>query len=286
VSSSSPPRAGVGWGAVLALVVLALVLGAGAALGALLLTRGDPPAATPSASEGDGAGSTADARASADPEAGYAVWARDGEGRPVRWDPCRPIHLVVSSVGAPDSYPAPALRADVEEAAERLAATSGLAIVVEAGVDEVPDADRSTLAPADGAGERWAPVLVGWREPGAGGLPLRDVDRGIAVPVAVGSDEDRTYVTGQVALNPRREDLRPGFDDRATSWGATVLHELAHVLGLDHVDDPDELMYVYPGEGPVELGPGDRAGLRALGAAGGCVEVPAPRELDVEVPAS
>jgi predicted Zn-dependent protease len=46
---------------------------------------------------------------------------------------------------------------------------------------------------------------------------------------------------------------------------AVVMHELGHVLGLDHVDDPGELMH---GEnvGQTEFGPGDRAGLTALGA--------------------
>ncbi|MGJ9411746.1 matrixin family metalloprotease [Aeromicrobium sp. CF4.19] len=44
---------------------------------------------------------------------------------------------------------------------------------------------------------------------------------------------------------------------------AVLLHELAHLVGLDHVDDTDELMY--PTSGPLEWGPGDLAGLEALG---------------------
>ena len=46
---------------------------------------------------------------------------------------------------------------------------------------------------------------------------------------------------------------------------AVVMHELGHVLGLDHVDDRDQLMYD-ENVGQTELGPGDRAGLAALGA--------------------
>jgi predicted Zn-dependent protease len=45
---------------------------------------------------------------------------------------------------------------------------------------------------------------------------------------------------------------------------AVLLHELAHVVGLDHVEDPDALMH------PRHLdqegyGPGDLRGLRELG---------------------
>jgi hypothetical protein len=255
-------------GVLTGLLVVALLLGAGAAVAVLLAVR-DAPTSTVAAPVGAS-------------DEGYAVWARNADGLPVRWDPCRPVRIVVSATGAPSTYPGPALVADVEAAVATLRDATGLDLRVEGTTPEVPDADRSTLAED---GRSWAPVLIGWREAGTGGLPLRDVDRAVAVPVAVGPRSARVYVTGQVALNPAREDLRPGTDDRATSWGATVLHELAHVLGLAHVDDPDELLHTYAGEGPVELGPGDRAGLAAVGAGGPCLEVPAPRELDVEVPA-
>jgi hypothetical protein len=127
-------------------------------------------------------------------------------------------------------------------------------------------------------------VLIAWADPSTPGLPLRDTDRGVAVPIAVGPAGDRTYVTGQVLLNAARDDLVPGFGDRAEAWGATLLHELLHVLGLGHVDDPSQLMYVHPGRGPVTLGEGDRAGLSAIGPTQGCRAVPPARPVTVAEP--
>ena len=45
---------------------------------------------------------------------------------------------------------------------------------------------------------------------------------------------------------------------------AVLLHELGHVLGLDHVESPGELMYS-DNIGRTTFGPGDLEGLRALG---------------------
>ena len=201
---------------------------------------------------------------------GYRVWARNDDGGPVRWDPCRPIDLVVDDRGAPDGFDA-----DLAVAIETLRAASGLQLRVIGPTDERPSGDRAAHQPGR-YGDRWAPVLIAWAEPHEAGLPLDDVDRGVAMPVAVGAEGDRSYVTGQVVFNRDRTDLAPGVGDRATAWGATILHELVHLVGLGHTDDPDELMYTYPGAGPVELGPGDRAGLQEVGADTGCRPPPRP----------
>jgi hypothetical protein len=96
------------------------------------------------------------------------------------------------------------------------------------------------------------------------------------VPVAVRHEGARTFVTGQVVLNVGRDDLVAGFGDRRDAWGATLVHELGHVVGLGHVDDVREIMATSPGQGPVRLGPGDRAGLAHVGGDSPCRSQPPP----------
>ena len=55
---------------------------------------------------------------------------------------------------------------------------------------------------------------------------------------------------------------------------AIIMHELGHVVGLDHVDDPDQLMFPRT-TGRLDWGAGDRRGLAAMGA-GLCRQAGAP----------
>jgi hypothetical protein len=265
---------GIRVGPLIGVVILGLAVGVLAVVALVWSTVGREPT---------GPTANADVAASED---GYAVWDRNGDGQPVRWDPCSPIEVVISAAGAPDTVTTADLLRDVAAAADDIRAASGLEVVVVGTTDDRPHADRPTTVTGRD-GPRWAPVLVGWRSPHEAGFPLRDTDRALALPISVRPEArgaPATYVTGQIVLNAEREELRPGREDRSDSWGATILHELVHIVGLDHVDDADELMAVHPGRGPVALGPGDRAGLRAVGADAGCLEVPAARELDVPVP--
>jgi len=199
---------------------------------------------------------------------GYAVWGFDHRGAPLRWDACEPVRLVLSEAEAPDH----AVR-DLTAAITLLRDATGLDLQLVGTTDERPRVDRP-LIDSDGAGWRWRPVLVAWAQPGEGGVPLTTFDRGVALPVSVRDGEREAYVTGQVVLNAARTDLSDGFADRRDAIGATLIHELAHLLGLAHVEDVSQLMSAEPGSGPVVLGTGDRAGLRAIGAETGCNPAP------------
>lgn len=213
-------------------------------------------------------------RAAPTDSAPHAFFGHNHDGSPIRWDPCGPIEFVLDPTGGPDGW-----ETVFADALARVSEASGLTMVVTGQVSERPSADRSLT---DNTG--WLPVLVAWAPPQATGLPTHPSDRAVAVPVAVGSVGERTFVTGQIVFNPDRADphgwapLSLDFVDRSGSWGATMLHKLGHLLGLAHVDDPAQLMHVHPGTGPVTFGAGDRAGLEKIGT-GGCRPTPPGRHV-------
>jgi hypothetical protein len=186
--------------------------------------------------------------------------------------------VIINPDGGPDGW-----IDDLQEALRRIDEVTALTFDIVGTTPERPRADRSLFSARDGA-TNWAPVLIAWASPGDTDLDLGHADRGLAIPVAVGTTQQRTFVTGQIVFNARRADsghllggldrITTGWADRAHSWGATILHEVMHLVGLDHVDDPNELMYGPPGEGPIKFGPGDRAGLAYVAGDASCIEVP------------
>jgi predicted Zn-dependent protease len=55
-----------------------------------------------------------------------------------------------------------------------------------------------------------------------------------------------------------------------------LMHELGHVIGLDHVSDQSQIMYQTVTTKQSVFGAGDLAGLQLLGRPAGCLAVPAP----------
>jgi hypothetical protein len=184
---------------------------------------------------------------------------------PVRYNPCAPLPYVIN----PASAPSGGLN-DVHQAIELTAAASGLEFVYEGETDEPVGGNRPPFLP-DRYGRRWAPILIGWIPHDSRIFDVHDV--GVAGSTIVRNGAGRlVYVSGSIVLNGA-EQLANGFAPGKT-WGKVVLHELGHLIGLDHVPDPAQVMHASLVSSPAVWGAGDEAGLRQLGALAGCLETP------------
>lgn len=189
----------------------------------------------------------------------YAFIRTQSGGDPVTYDPCRPIHYVVRSAQAP-----PGGAALVKEAIDRVSRATGLRFVADGGTTELPSRNRAAFQPSR-YGDRWAPVLIAWRT--AKQYPPLDGDTvGEGGSVAIGVEGKPTvFVSGQVVLDaPDLKAMMRNAGGRDEALGV-LLHELGHVVGLDHVKDRSQLMYRSTVRGVTDFGDGDLTGLAALG---------------------
>src|SRR4051794_13990591 len=200
------------------------------------------------------------------PAGNYGFLATDRD-RPVRYDPCTPIHYAANLALAP----AGAL-ADLQGAVQRLSQATGLSFVFNGTTDEVPQAHRGMTKNSRYRG--WPPVLIAWVQPGASDL-LTNGAIGEGGSTWFGNAGSEVYVTGVVAIDASQNDkLTPGFG--GDSVGAVLLHELGHVVGLDHVADRSQIMFATVTDKPAAYGSGDLAGLALLGRGQGCLRQPDP----------
>ena len=130
----------------------------------------------------------------------------------------------------------------LDAALREVARATGLKLVDEGATDEAPAEDRSPYQP-ERYGDRWAPVLIAWSEPGESPrLASRVLGR--AGPDVFGTDDDRNerFGSGMAVFNgPQLESfLTSGNEDKAR---AVLLHELDHLVGLGHVADPGQVMF-------------------------------------------
>jgi hypothetical protein len=182
----------------------------------------------------------------------------DGSGRPVRWDPCRPIHYVVRPDGAPAGG-----QLAINRAISRVEQITGLRFTFDGATAEVPRSDRPTMSPGL-YGNRWSPVLIAWTDPSEYSAMASYAGLGGPDTVAGRHAGNRRYVTGVVLLNRVYLAQAASWADGQDRLDAVVLHEFGHLVGLDHVTDPNQLMYKQPTEHPGGFADGDRRGLALL----------------------
>ncbi|ROS27827.1 matrixin [Cellulomonas sp. PhB150] len=181
---------------------------------------------------------------------------------PVTWDPCRPIHYVTSATGAPAGGDQM-----VADAVAAVHAATGLVFINDGATDEVDNAAAPRpLSLPDRYGDRWSPVLISWATPQTN-TRLVGGTAGYGGPVSVSVDGAHLVnVTGVVSLDaPQIAEL----EQLEGNGSSVVKHELGHLVGLAHVDDPTQLMNPVGTEGVTTFAAGDLTGLAALGT-GAC----------------
>jgi hypothetical protein len=180
---------------------------------------------------------------------------------PIAFDPCRPIHYVVNLGGAPSDG-----LTLVQGAIRTVAAATGLKFIDDGNSTETPSKDRSVYQPKRYDAARWAPVLIAWSDetkyPSLAGY-IAGVGASQAAGRGGGTNQ-YVYVTGEVVLDEAQlsETAAP---DRG-EVRAIILHELGHLIGLDHTDDRRQIMFSEAQFDVHEYGAGDLRGLALLGA--------------------
>ena len=214
---------------------------------------------------------------------GYSfTFVKEDGCTPARFDPCQPIHYVMNPAQAPSTG-----AADVDEAFSRMAQATGMTFVNDGVTDEVL---RRGPFVEDRYPGRWAPILVAWSRQSGERANVEVVGSGFPYRV------DDVLVSGTLTLNsdavsdrerstpiPGGFGAAPGFGAigaEGVTWGRVILHELAHIVGLGHTRDRDQLMYPDTAQQTshtTEYRSGDREGLRQLGRAAGCLpSTPSP----------
>jgi hypothetical protein len=233
--------------------------------GALLATAGEgaPPtglALEASASAPVRLAPLPPAPAADEPDAPHAFAAerRDATGRPVLFDPCRPVHWALRRDGE-----LPGSEAVVEQAADDVARATGLRLVRLPDVTgPLPDGRALAQRRADGS---FPPAVVSWangdERPGlAGGTVALGGGTTWAPP---GRSGEERLVSGLVVLDAEDLSALDAGPDSHERLRGVLRHELAHLVGLGHVDDPSQLLHPHA-EGTA-FGAGDLRGLRAAG---------------------
>jgi hypothetical protein len=190
------------------------------------------------------------------------------DGQPVRWNPCQAIHWKANVARGPVGG------LDVLKAAvAHIAYTTRTTWVYDGATATVPSTSALPTVPSNTN----RPVVIGWTDGTASDL-LRGRPAavlGMTRTVWFGVDDGmghRVAATRAAVVALDRTDRLPLRG--VQSWSATALHELGHVMGLDHPADTHQLMAAtLPNVSSLQAG--DNTGLTRVGRLAGCVNVPA-----------
>ena len=181
------------------------------------------------------------------------------KGKPVRHDPCQPLHVQWNTSLAPGEVPV------LKQALDEFARATGLTLVDDGATSVVPGGNNDTLVNGSQVGNTLT-IAISERTGAAASRYLAQSDReaigvGGFLPGSAGLIES-SYVVVDLAALPALSRA-----DRLELY----LHELGHAAGLAHVTDPTQVMFPSLREPALtQYGSGDLAGLAILGSRSGC----------------
>lgn len=192
------------------------------------------------------------------------------DGEPVRWNPCDPIAYATNTDGATSS-----VQPDLRRALARITEATGIEFT-SLGATEETFIHAYRRMRYQGVTTKVELILIWVDHEGYREILLRLHDRRPSVAFAktmAGLYADRDQYFGGIVVMDADATARRGFGDNY-AHGSVLLHELGHIMGLDHVKDADQLMYSgpFPNFGVHDFGPGDLEGLRRLGTDAGCLD--------------
>jgi hypothetical protein len=196
----------------------------------------------------------------------YTFSSVDDQGRPARWNPCKPITWRYNPVRQREAGDLQ----DVQAGVARLAAATGLGFVY-AGI--------TTDVPYGQGGATDEDLLIGWgnetTHPNLAGSVAGYAGTSTRYRISSsGTRSPQEIVSAQMVLDHDGPALAPGLAP-GLSLGALVLHELGHTVGLGHSPGAAEVMYPsLNGSFTGDYKVGDLAGLQRLGASNGCFASP------------
>lgn len=218
---------------------------------------------------GPDAGSSADAVTASTPEGPDQRELRRGNprahkflksrsGRIIHWSHCRRINLRVNYDHAP-----PRSRWHVQEAVRRLNRATGM---------HYRNMGRTSVRPTLTGDNypRGTKLVIGWARPA--NSPLKPGTAGVGGPTY--RARGGAIVRGFVIINYKIR-MAPGFGKGPRQGvhgtrGQVLMHELAHTVGLAHVDAKAQIMYSKTTRKKATWGAGDWRGLRKQGRRAGC----------------
>jgi hypothetical protein len=259
------------------ILLLALVLG-GLAVMSLLREPADPgnlaagsgatPSSRPSPTGTSSPTATTSPRSRVD--GAFRFLERAAGGAPVRWNPCETITYAVNTRGATSP-----VRPDLKEALRRVTLATGVEFKSVGTTRET--FIRAYLRMRYQGVIRKAELIVIWVDHD----DYESILRGLHDPrpsvafakTMAGLYAHRDQYFGGIIVMDADATAARGFGYRY-AHGSVLLHELGHVMGLDHVKDPDQLMYAGPHANfsVRDFGPGDLEGLRRVGMEAGCLD--------------